>query len=73
MITPAMVPGAPTDGFLPIVTTDDIIVTIGVHDHVIIKHGDTVLLIAKDRISELKTLLTDERITASTRHPAHES
>lgn len=41
---------------------DDVIVTLGVHDLVIVKRGNAVLLVHKDRVQELKTLLADERL-----------
>ncbi len=43
---------------------DDVIVTLGVHDLVIVKRGNAVLLVHKDRVQELKTLLADERLAA---------
>jgi mannose-1-phosphate guanylyltransferase len=52
---------------------DDVVVTVGVHDLVIVKRGDTVLLLAKDRIADLKTLLADERLTAASIDPSHRS
>ena len=36
---------------------DDVIVTIGVHDLVVVKRGNTVLLVAKDRVEDVKRLL----------------
>jgi mannose-1-phosphate guanylyltransferase len=41
---------------------DDVIVTLGVEDLVIVKRGNTVLLVRKDRVQELKKLLEDERL-----------
>jgi mannose-1-phosphate guanylyltransferase len=41
---------------------DDVIVTIGVHDLVVVKHGHTVLLVAKERVGDIKRLLGDERL-----------
>jgi mannose-1-phosphate guanylyltransferase len=41
---------------------DDVVVTVGVHDLIVVKRGDTVLLVAKDRVADLKTLLADERL-----------
>jgi mannose-1-phosphate guanylyltransferase len=38
---------------------DDVIVTVGVHDLVVVKHGNTVLLVAKERVADLKRLLGD--------------
>lgn len=43
---------------------DDVIVTLGVHDLVIVKRGNAVLLVHKDRVQELKTLLADERLAS---------
>lgn len=43
---------------------DDVIVTLGVHDLVVVKRGNTVLLLAKDRVADLKRLLEDERLVA---------
>ncbi len=42
---------------------DDVVVTVGVHDLVVVKDGDTVLLVAKDRIADLKRVLGDERLS----------
>lgn len=41
---------------------EDVIVTLGVHDLVVVKRGNTVLLVHKDRVQELKALLADERL-----------
>jgi len=41
---------------------DDVIVTLGVHDLIVVKRGKTLLLIHKDRVQEIKTLLADERL-----------
>jgi mannose-1-phosphate guanylyltransferase len=41
---------------------DDVIVTLGVENLVIVKRGNTVLLVRKDRVQELKKLLEDERL-----------
>jgi mannose-1-phosphate guanylyltransferase len=41
---------------------DDVIVTLGVEDLVIVKCGNTVLLVRKDRVQELKKLLEDGRL-----------
>ena len=40
----------------------DVIVTVGVHDLIVVKHGHTVLLITRDRIDDLKRLLNDDRL-----------
>ena len=42
---------------------DDVIVTLGVHDLVVVKRGKTLLLVHKDRLQEIKSLLQDERLT----------
>ena len=42
---------------------DDVIVTVGIEDMVIVKRGDTVLLARKDRLEDIKTLLADERMS----------
>lgn len=44
----------------------DLIVTLGVQDLVVVKRGDTVLLVHKDRVQDMKALLTDERLTGHT-------
>lgn len=41
---------------------DDVIATLGVEDLVIVKRGNTVLLVRKDRVQDLKALLADERL-----------
>ena len=43
-------------------SADDVVVTLGVHDLVIVKRGHTVLLLGKDRVADLKRLLADERL-----------
>ena len=43
-------------------SSEDVIVTLGVEDLVIVKRGNTVLLVRKDRVQELKKLLEDERL-----------
>jgi mannose-1-phosphate guanylyltransferase len=52
---------------------DDVIVTVGVHDLVVVKRGDTVLLVAKDRVGDLKKMMADERFGGETRERAHGS
>jgi mannose-1-phosphate guanylyltransferase len=42
--------------------TEDVIVTVGVSDLVVVKRGNTVLLVAKDRIADVKRVLEDERL-----------
>ncbi len=41
---------------------EDVIVTLGVHDLVIVKRGHAILLVHKSRVEEIKTLLADERM-----------
>ena len=41
---------------------DDVIVTLGVENLVIVKRGNAVLLVHKDRIQDLKKVLDDERL-----------
>ena len=41
---------------------EDVIVTLGVHDLVVVKRGKTLLLIHKDRVQEIKSLLEDDRL-----------
>ena len=41
---------------------EDVIVTVGVSDLVVVKRGNTVLLVAKDRIADVKRVLEDERL-----------
>jgi mannose-1-phosphate guanylyltransferase len=43
---------------------NDVIVTVGVEDLVIVKRGNTVLLVRKDRIGEIKHVLDGTRLTA---------
>lgn len=40
---------------------DDVIVTVGVHDVVVVKRGNTVLLVAKDRLDEVQDVLAEGR------------
>lgn len=47
---------------------DDVIVTLGVHDLIVVKRGKTLLLIHKDRVQEIKTLLADERLAGLLRN-----
>lgn len=42
---------------------DDVVVTVGVHDVVVVKRGNTVLLVAKDRLDEVKAVLSDEQLS----------
>jgi mannose-1-phosphate guanylyltransferase len=42
---------------------DDVIVTLGVEDLVVIKRGNTVLLMSKDHAQDIKKLLDDTRFT----------
>ena len=41
---------------------DDVIVTLGVKDLVVVKRGHTVLLVDKSRTQDIKKLLKDERL-----------
>jgi len=41
---------------------DDVVVTLGVEDLVVVKRGNTVLLVRKDRVQDIKELLQDERL-----------
>lgn len=43
-------------------SSEDVIVTLGVDDLIVVKRGNTVLLARKDRVQELKKLLEDERL-----------
>jgi mannose-1-phosphate guanylyltransferase len=43
---------------------DDVLVAFGVEGLVIVKRGDTVLILPKDRVGEIKGLLEDERLRA---------
>jgi len=40
----------------------DVVVTLGVHDLVVVKRGNALLLVHKERVQEIKTLLEDERL-----------
>ena len=42
--------------------TEDTIVTLGVENLVIVKRGNTLLLVRKDRVQDIKKLLADERL-----------
>ena len=42
--------------------TEDTIVTLGVENLVIIKRGNALLLVRKDRVQDIKKLLADERL-----------
>lgn len=42
---------------------EDAIVTLGVENLVVVKRGNTVLLVRRDRIQDIKKLLQDERLT----------
>jgi hypothetical protein len=39
-----------------------VIVTVGVHDLIVVKHGHTILLVAKDRVADLRRLQDDDRL-----------
>ena len=45
---------------------DDVIVTLGVQDLIVVKRGNAVLLVHKDRIQDIKQLLADERLAGVT-------
>jgi mannose-1-phosphate guanylyltransferase len=45
---------------------DDVVVTLGVENLVIVKQGNTVLLVHKDRVQDIKKLLEDERLAKLT-------
>jgi mannose-1-phosphate guanylyltransferase len=42
--------------------TDDVVVTVGVDDLVIAKRGNVLLLVHKDRVADIKSLLADEEL-----------
>ena len=41
---------------------DNVIVTLGISDIVVVKRGKAMLLVRKDRVQDIKTLLQDERL-----------
>jgi len=41
---------------------DDVVVTLGVEGLVVVKRGNTLLLVRKDRVQDIKELLQDERL-----------
>ena len=43
---------------------DDVVMTLGVENLVVVKRGNTVLLVRKDRVQDIKTLLNDDRLAA---------
>lgn len=43
---------------------DDIIITLGVENLVVVKRGNTILLVRKDRVQDIKSLLADERLSS---------
>ncbi len=45
---------------------EDVIVTLGVKDLVVVKRGNTILLMHKDRVQDIKQLLEDSRISELT-------
>ncbi len=45
---------------------EDVVVTLGVENLVIVKQGNTVLLVHKDRVQDIKKLLEDERLAQLT-------
>ncbi|MBA3891203.1 MAG: mannose-1-phosphate guanylyltransferase [Gemmatimonadaceae bacterium] len=44
---------------------EDIIVTVGVQDLIVVKRGNTVLLVAKDNVADIKAVLLDERLATA--------
>ncbi len=59
--------GLETDGnIIYTENTDDVIVTLGVKDLVVVKRGNTILLMHKDKVQDIKKLLEDDRITELT-------
>ncbi len=42
---------------------DDVVVTLGVQDLVLVKRGNTVLVLRKDRVQDIKKLLQDQRLS----------
>jgi mannose-1-phosphate guanylyltransferase len=59
--------GLETEGNIIYTETDeDVVATLGVHDLVIVKRHNTVLLIPKNRVQDLKKLLADERLLGLT-------
>jgi len=42
--------------------TDDVVVTVGVDDLVIAKRGNVLLLVHKDRVADIKSLLGDDEL-----------
>lgn len=41
---------------------EDMVVILGVHDLVVVKHDDTVLLVAKDQVQDIKRLLAEHQL-----------
>ena len=41
---------------------DDVVVTLGVENLVVVKRGNTLLLVSRDRVQEIKKLLAEERL-----------
>lgn len=59
--------GLETDGnIIYTENSDDVVVTLGVKDLVIVKQGNTVLLMHKDRVQDIKQLLEDDRLAELT-------
>jgi len=46
-------------------SSEDVIVTVGIHDLVVVKKGNTVLLVAKDRLDAIKTVLRDSSLAVA--------
>lgn len=51
---------------------EDVVVTLGVHDLVIVKRGNAVLVVHKERVQEIKALLADERMVEVLREGTRE-
>ena len=51
-----------TDNIVYTEDEGDMIVTLGVRDLIVVKRGNTVLLLHKERVQDIKKLLTDERL-----------
>ena len=41
---------------------DEVLVLVGIHDVVIVRRGGTTMLVSKDRVQDIKTVLRDERL-----------
>lgn len=45
-------------------SADDVVVTLGISDLLIVKHENTLMIARKDRVADIKRLLSDERLAA---------